>query len=82
MNHRTHRFKMPYQNTKLEASALVERALDGGDYDRGAIETAAAQAENVTKALGRLVQTLNDGKALTDGEVYYVALGYEKDDEL
>ena len=72
---------MPYQENKLEAKKFVERALDGSDYGRGALEATEAQANNVTAAFGRLIQVLSDKDVLTDSQVHFVALGYHKGDD-
>ncbi len=69
------RFKMPYSKEKISLESLVSKSLDGGDYERGAIETVEAQVQNVTKALARLLRVLSDENRITDEQVFYVAQG-------
>lgn len=65
------------------AAELIERELEGSDYDRGAVEAARAQADNCTKAFARLVQVLFDKEILTRADVLRVAaLDYLIEDEL
>jgi len=43
----------------------VAEALDGEDYDRGALEEAQATADNCAEAIGRLVEILHGRGILT-----------------
>ncbi len=59
------------------ATEYVTFHLNRSSYDtNGAIEIAQAQAESVTKALGRLIGTLFDKDILTKEEVIMIAQGY------
>lgn len=55
---------------------FIINSLDGADYERGALETAAHQATNTTEALARLVSLLTTQGLLTESQVAYIALGY------
>jgi hypothetical protein len=58
---------------KCDAKTFIESRLDGDDYERGAIESARAQGENVSVAFARLIQILFDKKVLTQAEVEKIA---------
>ncbi len=70
-----------YSDKEFTAAELIETELDGSCYDRGSLETAQAQAENCSKAMGRLVQVLFDRGAISRCDVWEVAgRGYMTDD--
>lgn len=56
-----------------EVEVNVEKAvyysLDGHDYDRGSVETAAATAENTLRAFSKLMQILAEKNLLTKEEI-------------
>ena len=58
---------------------FLKSELDGSDYDTGQLETVAYTAENNSKAIGRLMQTLYDNGVLTLKEVHRIATGYTGD---
>lgn len=58
-------------------STYVARSLDGNDYGRGQVESAAREAANASEAIGRLVQLLHEKGILTLSEVSFVAAGYD-----
>lgn len=71
-----------WNNTKeLGVADFVSGALSGSDYDRGALEEAAAQATNVSEAFGRLVEILAERGDLTRKDVFKIAKGYVPRDE-
>lgn len=53
--------------------------LDGADYERGALEEAAATADNTARALARLIELLVEDDKLKLNDVYYVLKGYRAD---
>ncbi len=61
---------------KRKAPAMEQ--LDGEDYDRGSVETAAATADNNSCAIGRLLDILLNGNRITLDEVRII-LGYGED---
>ena len=48
---------------------IIEKRLDGDDYDRGSFEAARATADNAVKVLANLMVLLRDKKILTNEEV-------------
>jgi hypothetical protein len=61
-------------------SEWVASALNGGDYDRGAVEEAAETANRVREAFGRLCEVLADAQVLDASDVHYIAKGYRDSD--
>ena len=57
---------------------MAREQLDGEDYDRGSVETAAATADNNSCAIGRLLDILLNGNRITLDEVRII-LGYGED---
>ena len=71
------RYKEIYpERPNVTAEELVTQFLDGSDYDRGAVETAKAQAENASECIARLVQVLFDNGLISKPDVVMVAKGY------
>jgi len=52
-----------------DIAAAFERACNGADYDRGALEEIRATAQNVSKMLGALVEMLHEKEQLTGDDV-------------
>lgn len=69
-------FKRKYSSVfnydPCDAETYILSCLDGNEYDRGAIETAHAQADNVSEAFSRLVQILFDKNLLAKKDVKIV----------
>ncbi len=64
------------ENAKYEDLAtLSERILDGGDYDTGVTEAAAATAANNSRAIGRLLEALHTADVLTEAEIHLILTG-------
>ena len=64
--------------TKREYASIeqyAEAKLDGADYDGGIIEATAATAQNVSEALGRLLDFLADKGMITAADVGYIVEG-------
>lgn len=62
------RHEQKYRDPKEEPLALfVERALDGSDYESGALETARNTAYKAIEAISRLVEILAE-KGILNGE--------------
>lgn len=62
-----------------ELKDYITNELDGSDYERGALEEAAATGDNVAKAFGRLVERLVTKGKLDLNDVHYVVVGYDSD---
>jgi len=62
---------------EVEIENYFVESLDGYDYERGAVESAARTAENGTKALGRLCDLLVSKNVLSLSEIVYIANGYD-----
>lgn len=50
--------KDEYESKNESLSEFIEEALNGDDYDRGALESARATADNVSKAFANLLTLL------------------------
>lgn len=61
-----------YSDVVLSIRDFIEASLDGSSYDKGSVETAQSQANNVTEALGRLCELLVEKKVLTEEDVFYI----------
>lgn len=72
-NRQVFKFQFRFKGQKFVASEFIKIALDGSDYDRGALEAAHAEAENGNKALGRLIECLYNGGVLSKEDVYKIA---------
>lgn len=56
----------------LDAFEATCDALDGSDYDRGALEEVAWEADAIKEAFGRFLQVMHDKRKLTDEEIMYI----------
>lgn len=65
-----------FHGRDLTVKEYVEKNLDGTDYERGSVETAQAQANNVSEAFARLISTLFDHKKLQEHEIEYIVKGW------
>jgi hypothetical protein len=63
------------------AAELVERCLEGADYERGQIEELNAGIKNLLAGFARLTEILYHKKILDRSEVYAVAGESEPSDE-
>jgi hypothetical protein len=70
------KFKELYRSGEYDAKTFIERALDGNDYDNGAVETAMTQAKNTSEAFAMLVSMLLDKNILSPDDVYKLARQY------
>jgi hypothetical protein len=59
----------------------ADSALDGADYDQGALEDLVGTANNVKRAVGRLLDVLAENGLLTAPEVEKVLRGWVDSDE-
>jgi len=71
------RFKNPYGERELTVAEFAANELDGNYYDRGALESAEATANNVNDAFSRLLQVLADRHLLTKNEVHKIINNYD-----
>ena len=53
----------------VDLIAYVESQVNGDDYDRGALESAQATADNAGVLLGKLIDVLAAKKVLTDANL-------------
>lgn len=76
------RDKHDFYNRKFATKDFIIYKLSGNDYDRGAIETAQAQADNVTEAFARLINVLFEQKKISKRDVYNIvgATPHENDE--
>ena len=65
-------FKLWSDSELTTAFEFTCKALDGSDYDRGALETAQAEATNVKEAFGRLLQLMHNAGILKSQEVVQI----------
>lgn len=77
------RDKYDFYNRNFATEDFIMYKLSGNDYDKGAIETAQAQANNVTEAFARLVNVLFEQKKISKRDVYNIvgATPHENDEE-
>ena len=71
------KFKKPYSTSEYDLKSFIESELDGNDYERGSVESAMAQANNVTEAFSRLIETLVSKKQLDRDDVIMIVKGYK-----
>lgn len=64
---------VPEAEPEETAQEIIEKALDGADYERGAIEELNAGARLNRQAFGRLMQCLIDKRLLTISDVRKIA---------
>jgi hypothetical protein len=62
-----------------ELKEYVANKLGGSDYERGALEEAAATGDNIAKAFGRLVERLVVEGKLDLNDVQYIVDGWGND---
>lgn len=61
-----------YTGVEKDSVDLAEyaiRSFDGDDYERGALECAQGTANNVARALGKLIDVLAYKRLLTDDDL-------------
>lgn len=71
---------VPYNPTQTVYEFLTEQ-LDGEDYERGALEEVAAEANNVKNAFARLCAVLNDKAIISDQDIFFIGKNYRPKDE-
>lgn len=54
----------------VDLLSYVESQVDGDDYDRGALESARATANNAGLLLAKLIDVLAAKKVLTDDDLF------------
>lgn len=57
----------------MTASELINKAFEGYDYDRGAVEAAQAEASYTKEGFARLIQILHDRGELSNEQVLKIA---------
>lgn len=67
--------KKKYTDEEIAVHEYIREELDGGDYDRGAVETAEATANNCADFLADLTQLLVNEKILTEKQVENLVRG-------
>lgn len=77
--------KIKYNNygTKEEYSSIeqfAEYSLDGDDYGKGSLESAADTATNNSKAIGRLLEVLHSKNIVSDSDICNIIIGYGYED--
>lgn len=73
-------FRRPYSEMNYTIEELVEECLEGSDHERGAVEEAQAEAENVKKAFGRLLRILYEKQKITKRDIYFIVHEYIPED--
>jgi len=68
-----------YSGREYTIAEMVERELDGTDYERGELETISASVRNIHRFLGRLTGALYASDSLPKSAVLELASsGYEE----
>jgi hypothetical protein len=70
------KFKTPYTTQEVTLNEFVVLSLDGGAYERGALEAVEATTSNIVEAFGRLIEVLERKGALTKPDIYHIVKGY------